>query len=138
MNFCTARVAPEKAVFRPALPLHPLPGITGMQMGKTVYIEQQKLLPGEQALKQAIEIFPREMACSLAALLIGYGEEYVHSVFWGDEVDDRVIQAGRLAWQMGNYSTEECHVILSCFRQLGPDKFIEVIREAVLKDKGMN
>jgi hypothetical protein len=30
MNFCLARVAPEKAVFRPALPLHVLPGITEM------------------------------------------------------------------------------------------------------------
>lgn len=30
--FCTARVAPEKAVFRPALPLHSLPGLYGADM----------------------------------------------------------------------------------------------------------
>lgn len=32
MSFATARVAPEKAVFRPALPLAPMPGMTEMLM----------------------------------------------------------------------------------------------------------
>jgi hypothetical protein len=41
MSFCTARVAPEKAVFRPALPLHSQPEFTGEQtMAKLTYKEQ--------------------------------------------------------------------------------------------------
>lgn len=39
---CTARVAPEKAVFRPALPPHPLPGLYGAGMTKMTYGEQLK------------------------------------------------------------------------------------------------
>lgn len=43
MNFHAARVAPEKAVFRPALPLCSLPGITEMQMTtKMTFAEQIK------------------------------------------------------------------------------------------------
>lgn len=41
-TFCTARVAPEKAVFRPALPLHSLPGLDGTTMTKMTYAEQLK------------------------------------------------------------------------------------------------
>ena len=40
MNFHLARVAPEKAVFRPALPCVVLPGITEMQVEKLTYIQQ--------------------------------------------------------------------------------------------------
>lgn len=40
MNFCTARVAPEKAVFRPALPLRSRPEFTGERMAKMTYSEQ--------------------------------------------------------------------------------------------------
>lgn len=40
MSLCTARVAPEKAVFRPALPLHFQPGFTGEHMAKMTYSEQ--------------------------------------------------------------------------------------------------
>jgi hypothetical protein len=43
MNSCTARVAPEKAVFRPALPLHVQPEFTGEHaMAKKPYSEQLK------------------------------------------------------------------------------------------------
>jgi len=34
MSFCTARVAPEEAVFRPALPLHLRPGLNGTAMAR--------------------------------------------------------------------------------------------------------
>lgn len=40
--FCTARVAPEEAVFRPALPLHSLPGLNGTTMTKMTFAEQIK------------------------------------------------------------------------------------------------
>ena len=39
---CTARVAPEKADFRPALPLHSKPEFTGEHMTKLTYSEQLK------------------------------------------------------------------------------------------------
>lgn len=39
---CPAMVAPEKAVFRPALPSHPLPGLSGTDMGTMTYGEQLK------------------------------------------------------------------------------------------------
>jgi hypothetical protein len=42
MTFCTARVAPEKAVFRPALPPHSPPEFTGEHMAKLSYSEQLK------------------------------------------------------------------------------------------------
>ena len=41
MSFHAARVAPEKAVFRPALPMCLLPGMTEMQMAKS-YFEKLK------------------------------------------------------------------------------------------------
>lgn len=40
MNFHTARVAPEKAVFRPALPMCFQPGISEMQMATMTFKEQ--------------------------------------------------------------------------------------------------
>lgn len=42
MIFHTARVAPEKAVFRPALPSCSMPGMTEMQMAKMTFAEQIK------------------------------------------------------------------------------------------------
>jgi 5-methylcytosine-specific restriction endonuclease McrA len=44
MSFCSARVAPEKAVFRPALPLHSQPEFTGERSMATrkSYAEQLK------------------------------------------------------------------------------------------------
>ena len=36
----TARVAPEEAAFRPALPLCPLPGISDMHMSTTIQFEE--------------------------------------------------------------------------------------------------
>ena len=40
MNLGAARVAPEKAVFRPALPMSFVPGITEIQMATMTYKEQ--------------------------------------------------------------------------------------------------
>lgn len=42
MVLCAARVAPEKAVFRPALPLHLQPEFTGEHMAKMTFAEQIK------------------------------------------------------------------------------------------------
>lgn len=42
MSFHTARLATEKAVFRPALPLCSMPGITEMHMAKLTFSEQIK------------------------------------------------------------------------------------------------
>lgn len=42
IDFPMARVAPEKAAFRPALPLGFLPGVNGTHMGKMTYGEQLK------------------------------------------------------------------------------------------------
>lgn len=41
-SFPMARVAPEKADFRPALPLGFLPGVNGTHMTKMSYSEQLK------------------------------------------------------------------------------------------------
>lgn len=126
MNFCTARVAPEKAVFRPALPLHPLPGITEMKLSYTA---------DRDFLNTVISSFPPEMISSLASLVIGYGSHdgYVSASQWL-EAHNPTAQAGRLAWYMLNYSGDECLEIVNCFKQLGPDRFMEVIRGAVRKE----
>lgn len=42
MSFGAARVAPEKAVFRPVLPMSLEPGISEMRMAKTAYWEKLK------------------------------------------------------------------------------------------------
>jgi len=42
ISFRTARVAPEKAAFRPALPLRSSPGLNGTTMTKMTYGEQLK------------------------------------------------------------------------------------------------
>lgn len=55
--FCTARVAPEKAVFRPALPLHFLPGIAEMRMATMTY-KEQLLHPNWQ--RRRLEILQRD------------------------------------------------------------------------------
>ena len=57
MSFATARVAPEKAVFRPVLPLAPMPGMTEMQMATMTYREQL-LHPNWQ--RKRLEILQRD------------------------------------------------------------------------------
>lgn len=150
MSFCAARVAPEKAVFRPALPMHSLPGITEMQMEKKTYLEQLKQLEAldrealeqlkrdENFLSEAILSFPPQTFSVLAALLMGYGSHdgYIDTNLLL-EAHNPSIQAGRLAWYMTNYRGDECLEIVKGFKQLGPDKFIQAIREAVRKDNGV-
>jgi len=62
-TFCTARVAPEKAVFRPALPSHSLPEFTGERMGKLTYFEQLK---DPRWQKRRLQVMERdEWACQV-------------------------------------------------------------------------
>lgn len=50
-----ARIAPEKAVFRPALPMSFQPGISEMQMAKTAYWEKLKDPRWQKLRLQALE-----------------------------------------------------------------------------------
>jgi hypothetical protein len=54
MILCTARVAPEKAVFRPALPLHSLPEFTGERMASKLSFAEQIKHPNWQ--KKRLEV----------------------------------------------------------------------------------
>lgn len=138
MSFCAARVAPEKAVFRPALPMHSLPGITEMQMNFLESLPEDEVLnfaADRDFLNTAISSFPPEMITSLASLIIGYGSHDGHVTLnqWL-EAHNPSVQAGRLAWYMSNYTGDECLEIVKGFKQLGPDKFMQAIREAIRKD----
>lgn len=192
--FHAARLATEKAVFRPALPSCSLPGITEMQMARMSYAEQLKhpnwqrkrlevlehhgfscvvcsnkektlhvhhkqYIKGRMAwdyelsnfeamcedchktthdlkerLDSVIAQFPSEMYGMLADILVGYGEDYVDPAQW-EFVEHEVGQAGRLAWHLhGNVRVGECFFAADAFMQLGPDRFIEVLKEAVSED----
>lgn len=138
MNFCLARVAPEKAVFRPALPLHVLPGITEMHMTNKEILnrpEDVDFAADKIFLDSAISSFPPEMITSLASLVVGFGSHdgYVNVNLWL-EAHPTTALAGRLAWDMLNYDEKDCLEIVNGFKQLGPDRFIEAIREAMRKE----
>jgi len=100
MSFATARVAPEKAVFRPVLPLAPMPGMTEMQMATMTYREQL-LHPNWQ--RKRLEILQRdEFRCQLCR----DDDSTLH-------VHHKQYARGRLAWEYPNDELvtlcEGCH-----------------------------
>lgn len=100
MSFATARVAPEKAVFRPALPLAPMPGMTEMQMATLTYREQL-LHPNWQ--RKRLEIMQRdEFRCQLC-----YDDQRTL------HVHHKQYAKGRMAWEYPNDELvtlcEQCH-----------------------------
>lgn len=103
MIFGSSRVAPEKAVFRPALTMSFMPGISEMQMNKMTYREQL-LHPNWQ--RKRLEILQRDdFACQLC-----YDKEstlHVHHKQYGK---------GRMAWEYPADELvtlcEECHDIM--------------------------
>lgn len=103
MTFATARVAPEKAVFRPALPLCYSPGMTEMQMATMTYREQL-LHPNWQ--RKRLEIMQRDdFACRCC-----YDKETTLHVHHKQYVK------GRLAWEYPDDELvtlcEGCHSVM--------------------------
>lgn len=95
-----ARLATEKAVFRPALPMSFLPGISEMQMTKMTYREQL-LHPNWQ--RKRLEILARDdFACKLCC----DKDSTLH-------VHHKQYAKGRMAWEYPNDELvtlcEECH-----------------------------
>lgn len=89
MIYGAARVAPKKAVFRPALPLSFLPGITEIQMAAMTY-KEQLLHPNWQ--RKRLEILQRdEFQCQLC--LDDDSTLHVHH---------KQYAKGRLAWEYPN------------------------------------
>lgn len=102
MSFATARVAPEKAVFRPVLPLASLPGMTEMQMATMTYREQL-LHPNWQ--RKRLEIMQRD---DFKCRACGDDELTLH-------VHHKQYVKGRLAWEYPNDELvtlcEGCHEV---------------------------
>lgn len=101
-GFRSARVAPEKAVFRPALPLRSSPGLNGTTMTKMTYGEQLKH-PFWQ--RKRLEVLERaEWKCERCYS----GELTLH-------VHHKRYVKGRMAWEYeaGELAAlcEECHEI---------------------------
>lgn len=97
---CTARVAPEKAVFRPALPPHPLPGLSGTDMTKMTYREQL-LHPNWQ--RRRLEMLARAVwMCQRC----GDTDKTLH-------VHHKGYVKGRMAWEYEDQELlvvcDECH-----------------------------
>lgn len=100
MIFGAARVAPEKAVFRPALPMSFLSGTSEMQMNKMTYREQL-LHPNWQ--RKRLEILQRDgFACQLCC----EDQSTLH-------VHHKQYAKGRMAWEYPADELvtlcEECH-----------------------------
>lgn len=100
MTFHTARVAPEKADFRPALPLCSSPGVNGTHMGKMTYGEQLKH-PNWQ--RKRLEVLQgAEFSCANC----GDAETTLH-------VHHKRYVKGRMAWEYDEYELEvlcePCH-----------------------------
>jgi|GEM_PF-2145509 len=95
-----ARLAPEEAVFRPALPLRSLSGFTEKQMSRLTYVEQLKH-PNWQ--RKRLEILNRD--------------EFMCQICYDDEstlhVHHKHYFKGRMAWEYENYELvtlcESCH-----------------------------
>lgn len=88
----------------------------------------------KERLDSVIAGFPSDMYATLADLLIGFGEEYVNPQFWL-HADEQVSQAGRLAYHMsGNVRPGGCFEAADAFQQIGPDRFMDAVAEAVKKD----
>lgn len=94
MNLCTARVAPEKAVFRPALPLHVQPEFTG-EHAMTNFKEQYLHPAWQKKRLEALEAAGWKCTCC------GAKEETLH-------VHHKQYIRGRKVWE---YSLDELEVL---------------------------
>ena len=94
-GFRTARVAPEKAAFRPALPLRSMPGLYGADMTRMSY-RDQLLSPKWQ--KRRLEMLE---AAKWACVCCGAEEKTLH-------VHHKRYVKGRMAW---DYSDQELAVL---------------------------
>lgn len=108
-SFCTARVAPEKADFRPALPLHSLPGVSGTHMERMSYAEQLRH-PNWQ--RKRLEVLGHaDFACQRC----GDAESTLH-------VHHKRYVKGRMAWEYEAHELqalcEACHAKLHEFREV--------------------
>lgn len=104
-----ARVAPEKAVFRPALPMCSLPGISEMHMGTMTYREQL-LHPNWQ--RKRLEILQRDRyECTNC----GDAEKTLH-------VHHRLYIKGRMVWEYENDELTtlcaDCHKTEHALREI--------------------
>jgi hypothetical protein len=93
--FRSARVAPEKAVFRPALPLRSAPGLNGTTMTKLTYKEQ--LLHPNWQRKRLERLTLADWKCESCSS----GDETLH-------VHHKRYFKGRLAWE---YELSELRVL---------------------------
>lgn len=108
-SFRTARVAPEEADFRPALPLRSWPGVNGTHMGKMTYREQL-LHPNWQ--RRRLEILSlhgfRCAACEAA-------DKTLH-------VHHKAYVKGRMVWEYGDDELTalcvDCHASEHANREL--------------------
>jgi hypothetical protein len=100
MSLHTARLATEKAVFRPALPLCHLPGIPEMHMAKLSYAEQLKHPNWQRKRLEVLELYDFQ-CCGCASK-----EKTLH-------VHHKQYLKGRLAWEyeLENFEAlcEDCH-----------------------------
>lgn len=109
MKFHTARVAPEKAVFRPALPSCSLPGMTEMHMKKLSYIDQLKH-PNWQR-KRLERLDAAKWTCERCAAQ----EKTLH-------VHHKQYFKGRMAWEYSDAELlvlcEQCHSDVHAYQDL--------------------
>lgn len=100
--FLTARVAPEKAAFRPALPLSSLPGVNGTHMGKMSYSEQLKHPFWQRKRLEVLE------AADFSCCNCGDTEMTLH-------VHHKRYVKGRMAWEYEAHELqalcEPCHAL---------------------------
>lgn len=91
----------------------------------------------KELLTRVIAQFPSSMHDVLAALLVGFGHEYVDPALWL-EVDQERAHAGKLAWHMADLLIDEPMEVADSFLQLNPIGFMEALRAGVAKDFGGN
>lgn len=124
-----ARVAPEKAVFRPALPTSFLPGVDGAHMSKMTYGEQLRH-PNWQRMR--LEVLSRaKFSCQVC----GDGEHTLH-------VHHKRYVKGRLAWEYEGHELialcEGCHSsaheemeqlldVVACLPLDGPSRLLDAV-----------
>lgn len=100
MSFHPARLATEKAVFRPALPTCSMPGITEMQMTKLTYAEQLKHPNWQRKRLEVLEHY------RFTCFGCGSTEKTLH-------VHHKQYIKGRKAWEyeLENFEAlcEDCH-----------------------------
>jgi hypothetical protein len=106
MSFGAARVAPEKAVFRPALPMSVLPGLNGADMTKMSYAEQLKHPNWQRKRLEVLE--SADWACEQCD-----GRDVTL------HVHHRRYVKGRMAWE---YSEQELQVLCEPCHHLQHEK----------------